>query len=549
VEEALGWHSDGEALPRPARAQKSGSEAAEAGRPRIVWADDNADLRDYVLRLLGPSYEVEAVNDGEAALASVRACRPALVLTDVMMPKLDGLGLLRELRADPTTRSIPVIVLSARAGEESRIEALGFGADDYLDKPFSARELVGRIEARLELVRLQQRLDEQRVQLIEKLREADRRKDEFLATLSHELRNPLAPLQNALHLLRVSGTGQAAAERTHEIMERQVNHLVRLVDDLLEVSRISRGAFELRKERLEVRAIVRNALETSAPLLASAEHELTLSLPEEPLWVVGDSVRLSQILANILNNAARYTEPGGRITLDARICDGMVEISIRDNGIGLAPDAVARIFEMFNREHGSSTLGQGGLGVGLALARRLAEMHDGTIEAQSDGLGNGSTFTVRLPSAPPQVLKSAVRPPIATDRIPLKRVLVVDDNDDAAETLGMLLESLGTEVRTARSGPEALELVGDYAPAAILLDIGMPGMDGYEVARRIRKLDSASRPVLIALTGWGKDEDRRRAREAGFDHHLVKPADLGALQALLASLGDEPDRFAARQPA
>ncbi len=374
----------------------------------------------------------------------------------------------------------------------------------------------------------------------ERLREADSAKDEFLATLSHELRNPLAPLRNSLHLLRLAGgnPGDAATAPIHAMMERQVNHLVRLVDDLLEVSRISRGTFALRKERVKVAAIVRNAVETSDPLIQAAGHKLDVSLPREPLWVDGDPVRLAQILANLLNNAAKYTDAGGQISLQVRREGAAALISIRDNGVGIAPGALPHMFGMFSRGDRSSGRDQAGLGIGLALSRRLAEMHGGAIEARSDGPGKGSEFTVRIPLAAEQQPQPAAEGRAAS-ALPQKRILVVDDNRDAADSLSMLLKFLGSDVRVARDGPQAIEEFRAYDPAVVLLDIGMPGMDGYEVARRIRSKFPERRPTIVALTGWGQDDDRRRAREAGFDHHLVKPAEIGALQLLLASLEDK----------
>ncbi|HEY7241608.1 MAG TPA: ATP-binding protein [Burkholderiales bacterium] len=362
------------------------------------------------------------------------------------------------------------------------------------------------------------------------LAEADRRKDEFIATLSHELRNPLAPLRNALSLLRLTGDGDAKSVPIREMMERQVNHLVRLVDDLLEVARISRGAFELRKERVEVAAIVRNAVETSEPLIREGRHDLSVGLPQEPLWLDGDPVRLAQILANLLNNAAKYTNAGGRISIKVKRDDNMAVVSVRDNGAGMTPETLAHAFDMFSRGAHSS-----GLGIGLALARRLAEMHGGTVAAASAGRGNGSEFTIRVPLAADQGAPTA---PAAHSvaAVPQTRILVVDDNRDAAESLGMILKFLGADVHIARDGAEAMKAVQAYGPAVVLLDIGMPGMDGYEVARQIRSHQRTHRPTLVALTGWGQEEDRRRACEAGFDHHLVKPADIAALQALLASL-------------
>jgi PAS domain S-box-containing protein len=369
---------------------------------------------------------------------------------------------------------------------------------------------------------------EERDRLMRELEEADRRKDEFLATLSHELRNPLAPLRNSLQLLRLADRRDGAAAPIHERMERQVEHLVRLVDDLLEMSRVTRGAFELRRDSVELASVVRNAVETSAPLIDAAAHRLELALPPEPLVADGDPVRLTQILANLLNNAARYTARGGRISVTLAREGGAACIRVRDTGSGIAPELLPRLFAMFSRGGNSS-----GLGIGLALARRLAEMHGGSIEAKSEGPGRGSEFVVRLPLLAGAPAAQAPRPPAA--KLRPRRILVVDDNRDAADSLAMLLSFLGAEVETANDGPGAIAAFERVRPAAVLLDLGMPGMDGYEVARSLRAAGADGVPI-IALTGWGQDEDRRRAREAGFDHHLIKPADMGALQALLASL-------------
>ena len=368
------------------------------------------------------------------------------------------------------------------------------------------------------------------------LREADRRKDEFIATLSHELRNPLAPLRNALHVLRAGG-GEGEGAAIVEMMERQVNHLVRLVDDLLEMSRISRGALELRREPVEIAAIVANAVESSEPLMRAAGHRLTVSAPQDALWVDGDAVRLAQILANLLNNAAKFTDRGGEVALRVRREGGAAVICVRDNGRGIAPEALPRLFEMFSRADRTSGGAPGGLGIGLALARRLAEMHGGTLQAASEGPGKGAEFTLRVPLARP-VARAAAPPRAGQARIPARRVLVVDDNRDAAESLGLLLRHLGAEVRVACAGHEALEAFQAYDPAVVLLDLGMPGMDGYEVARRLRAHagPGGRRVPIVALTGWGQEDDRQRTREAGFDHHLIKPADIDSLRSLLSTL-------------
>ena len=524
VEEALGWLPGAPPLmPKP----------AEGPRPRIVWADDNRDMREYVRRLLAGRYDVEAVADGEQALAAARRARPDLILSDVMMPKLDGQQLTRAVRADPAVREVPVVLLSARAGEEARIEALNAGADDYVVKPFSARELLARIDSRLQIARLRSEALAATRNSEEALRAADRRKDEFIAMLSHELRNPLAPLRNGLEILRMQHERAVDAGRTHDMMERQLGHLVRLVDDLLEMSRINQGTLELRRERVTLASVVTAAVEASEPLIREAGHHLDVAVPQVPIWLDGDPVRLGQIASNLLNNAAHYTERGGRIWLGAEVRRDRVMLSVRDTGIGFAPEAAAGFFDLFHRGSRSK-----GLGMGLTIARRLAEMHGGTIRASSEGPGRGACFTLDLPVA------SA--PAAATEQQPVarglarQRVLIVDDNEDAADSLGMLLKISEAEVRIAHSGREALTIFEKFDPAFVLLDIGMPDMDGYEVARAIRSRYAERHPVLVAFTGWGQETDRTRARDAGFDHHLVKPTDLRTLKTILETAPDPP---------
>ncbi len=369
------------------------------------------------------------------------------------------------------------------------------------------------------------------------LREADRRKDEFLATLAHELRNPLAPIRNSLHILRMTAGNDSTAERVCEMMERQVNHMIRLVDDLMEVSRITRGIIELRKEETDLATILRSAVETSKPLVMAADHQLAITIPQEPIPLYGDTVRLGQVFANLLNNAAKYTDPKGQIWLNARQEGDEVIVSVRDNGIGISATVLPKIFDMFMQADRSTNRSQGGLGIGLTLVKRLTEMHGGSISVQSAGEGRGSEFIVRLPVA--KLPPSGVSPLPVSEKspgLPQRRVLVVDDNRDAATSLGMLLKFLGTEVQIAHDGPTALRIIESFRPDVVLLDIGMPGMDGFEVARRVREKVDFNDIMLIALTGWGQAEDRNRTRNAGFDHHLVKPADITALQTLLTAI-------------
>jgi PAS domain S-box-containing protein len=377
------------------------------------------------------------------------------------------------------------------------------------------------------------------------LREADRRKDEFLATLAHELRNPLAPLSNALQVLKHAGADTAIAEKARGLMERQLAHLVRLVDDLLDVSRITTGKIELRKERVEVRAVVESALETSRPLIEQSGHRLTVSLPDSPLMLDADPTRMAQVLSNLLNNAAKYTDGGGTIVLTARRQGHEALIEVQDDGIGIAPEALPRLFEIFSQVDRSLGRAQGGLGIGLSLVRGLVELHGGSVSADSEGLGRGSRFTVRLPLAegPPETGDDARKqelPPLTG-----RRILVVDDNRDSADSLSLLLGFKGHTVRTAYEGPHAIEQAKAFRPDVVLLDIGLPGMNGYEVARRMRAEAAMLHATLVATTGWGHAEDKRRAREAGFDFHLTKPVSIEALERFLGGLGGTPGELRA----
>ena len=372
------------------------------------------------------------------------------------------------------------------------------------------------------------------------LREADRRKDEFLATLSHELRNPLAPIRNALELLRRAGTDAELRERALAITERQVQQLVRLTDDLLDVSRITRNKIGLRCERIDLRAAISSALETVAPLSTAAGHVLALDLPPAPLWVYADLTRLSQAFANILNNAAKFTDRGGRITVAASVEGEETVVTLSDTGIGIEAGALPTIFDMFVQIDQGTSRARSGLGIGLALAKRLVELHQGRIEAHSAGLGTGTTFTVRLPvAAPADQPKPLASVPHATERC---RVLVADDIPDAAEMMRMMIECMGHDVQVAVDGVQAVEIARQFAPQIALLDIGMPRMDGYEAARHIRAA-LGDRVFLVAVTGWGQEEDQRRAYAAGFDRHVTKPAEPAVLESLIATVAQRSEQL------
>jgi CheY-like chemotaxis protein/nitrogen-specific signal transduction histidine kinase len=370
------------------------------------------------------------------------------------------------------------------------------------------------------------------------IRDSDRRKDLFVATLAHELRNPLAPLQSGLEVLRMSQSGSTDARSILEIMQRQLDHIVRMVDDLLDVSRINTGKIELRRTSVLLADVFRDAIEACRPQLDAARHELQVVVPEQAVTLHADAARLVQVLVNLLSNAAKFTPAGGRIRLTGE-CDGAeVVIRVRDNGAGIRLESLPHIFDMFSQVEDVHRRSAGGLGLGLNIVRTFVEMHGGTVAAHSDGLGCGAEFTLRLPAnnAAPQATVSAPGDPRA-NQAGTHRVLVVDDNQDAARTLSLLLNKIGFECRNAFDGPSALTVAGEFDPHAIVLDLGMPGMDGLEVAQHLRTPPQSSKALLIALTGWDKDEDRRNTRAAGFDHHLAKPVQLDTLQRLLQSLG------------
>lgn len=653
VQEAERWLD----LPPAPSVQEAGA------RGSILLADDNADMRDYVRRLLeADGYHVVAVANGREAIAAVQATLPDLVLTDVMMPEIDGFGVARALRDDPRTRALPIVMLSARAGEDARAEGVEGGADDYLVKPFSAKELLARVTLQIERARRRREIERQRTflndlfmqapaciavlrgpdyvfelanpayrkllgdrpivgrtlreavpeiepqgffdildevrrsgephvgnevtswldatnsgrleerifnyvfqpirgeggevdsivvfsylvtehvrarrrveTLMEQLQIADKRKDEFLAMLAHELRNPLAPVRNAVALLQARGDGDERTRWLLDVMERQTGNLGRLVDDLLDVSRITRGLVVLDRQRVELRWIVERALESVQGLMDEKHHEVSFTAPVRPLVVSGDSVRLEQVLVNLLTNAAKYTDPHGHIAVELRRGPGGAEIRVRDDGIGMEPDTIAHVFDLFGQAERALDRSQGGLGIGLTIVRNLVGLHGGAVDARSEGSERGSEFVVTLP------LLTADETPGEADGAdgasadkPARRVLVVDDNVDSARTLACLVESLGHAVEIAFDGPSALEAARASDPELVLLDVGLPGMSGYDVVRALREDVRTRAARIVAVTGYGQYTDRQAALDAGFDRHLIKPVPLDALHSLLA---------------
>jgi PAS domain S-box-containing protein len=419
--------------------------------------------------------------------------------------------------------------LKTKSGQQAEVEFVSnvYQVDHRLVAQCNIRDISERI-------RLERKMKEQ----AEALADLHRRKDEFLAMLSHELRNPLAPIMNAVHLLGLQRDEGQLQQQARHIIERQVGQLTRLVDDLLEVSRITTGRIHLHQELIALNGIVEHAVETVRPLIEQRRHALKLTLPPQPIWLYADAARLEQVVVNLLTNAAKYTDERGHIFLSVQQEGDEAVLRVRDSGVGIAPELLPRIFDLFTQAERSLDRSQGGLGIGLCLVQRLVEMHRGRVEANSS-LGRGSEFVVRLPVGLTPAPSPSPSPEKTQPTGPSLRVLVVDDNVDAAQSLAVLLNSGGHAVRTAHDGPATLEAALDYRPNVVLLDIGLPGMNGFEVARRLRQQPALGNVVLVAMTGYGQEADRRRSQEAGFDHHLVKPADFGKVEQILATISQK----------
>jgi signal transduction histidine kinase/DNA-binding response OmpR family regulator len=499
--------------------------AGEAGRPwttELAWADPaRLEVRtQFLLAPDGPSDELRAAVD--RALNTGRS--EHLSNLDVPVPVPAG-------ETAPHIRSAAVVPLRAR-DRTLGVLTLAFGASGRAYTPndlATAEDLANRAAIALDNARLYR-----------EVQQADRQKNEFLSMLAHELRNPLAPIRNAVEVMKLRTDVPQEYEWARDVIDRQIRQLTRLVDDLLDVSRITRGKIDLRTEPLDLSAVAVQAVEASRPFVEFKGHKLDVSVPPDGLPVHGDPARLAQVFTNLLINAAKYTEEGGQIWLAVRRDGPEAVVSVKDTGVGIAADMLSAVFDLFIQVDHAIDRSQGGLGVGLTLVKRLVEMHGGSVAAHSDGPGQGSEFVVRLPAlsaAPDRPIAAGKNGTVGRPARALK-VLVVDDNLDAADTLASLLERDGHQVRQAHDGLKALEMAGAFRPDAVVLDLGLPGLDGYEVAKRIRAARDGFDPVLVAVSGYGRDEDRRRTRQAGFDHHLVKPADLGALRsALSASTG------------
>jgi signal transduction histidine kinase len=586
----------------------------------VLLVDDQpARLLTYESILAELGLNLVCARSGLEALEKLMKQEFAVVLLDVSMPDMDGFEAAGLIHEHPRLEKTPIIfVTGVHITELDRLRGYKLGAVDYVSIPVVPEILRSKVAVLVELYCKRRELKEtnrvlaevnqqlaeanttlqaektrelealnstlsqanselasanrslqteitERARVELALKEADRHKDEFLAMLAHELRNPLAPIYNAVQLMRRKHLDDPQLSWSRDVIERQIAHLSRLVDDLLDVSRITRGKINLTKESLDVNSLIARAVETTHPLIAERSHDLIVQVPEEPVKVLGDPTRLTQALGNVLSNAAKYTERGGRITIVVRLDGAEVAIRVHDTGEGIPADLLPVIFNLFTQLDRTSGRAQGGLGIGLALVRRLVEMHGGSVTAHSDGVGKGSEFVIRLPihidvevhpSGTPSELArvSATTDVSINGQVPLmngfegsplaaapadrvkRRILLADDNSDALESLATLLELGGHEVVTASNGALALECAERHRPEVALLDIGMPMLDGYEVARRIRVQPWGQSVTLVALTGWGQDSDRRRSREAGFDSHLVKPLDLDKLTELLEKL-------------
>ncbi|WP_088258430.1 response regulator [Fimbriiglobus ruber] len=493
----------------------------------LLLVDDSEDNRYTIGRHLRKAgFRIVEAATGEETLRLARD-NPDLVILDIDLPDMNGFDICRQIKADPTTATIPVLHLSATFTKtRDRVQGLDGGAEAYLCHPVEPLELVATVNALLRARRAEQAL-----------LDASRRKDEFMAMLAHELRNPLAPIRNAVEILRLRGSNDPAANRAREIVDRQVTHMSRLIDDLLDVARIARGKVSIKKRRCDLAQIVRETVNDYRGPLEAGHLSLELVVPDQPVWVLGDRTRLSQVVGNILNNAQKFTDSGGSVRVEVTAGDaGGAEVVVRDSGIGMDADTLRYVFEPFAQADRSLDRSRGGLGLGLALVKGLVDLHGGTVRAASEGLDRGTTIIVRLPLAeqpepPPQPVLLTPAPRRAC------RVLVVEDGQDAAASLQMLLEIHGHEVRVAHTGPTGLEIAKTFRPELVLCDIGLPGtMDGFAVARAMRAAPATAAAFLVAITGYGQPEDQIKAREAGFDQHMTKPVEWPALTAVLAAV-------------
>jgi signal transduction histidine kinase len=576
----------------PGDAEYAGAGAAEpASRASVVLSsisdapinilivdDEPKNLTVLETLLDAPGYRLVRADSADQALLALVSEEFALLILDVRMPGMTGFELAQTIKGRKKTSRIPIIFLTAYYNDDQHVlEGYGSGAVDYLHKPVNATvlrskvavfaelhrknrevaianrallaEVTERRRAEQQLQELNENLDRlvrERTRALEQLqaelREADRRKDAFIATLAHELRNPLAPVRNAVQILQMQATADQGSQRASDIIARQVSVMARLIDDLMDVSRINRGHIELRRELVDLSRVLELAVEASRPYFNEYGHALSLGMPDAPVMLDADVTRLTQVFVNLLTNAAKYTDRGGHIELEVQRGDTGVVVTIADDGIGIPADKLAGVFAMFSQVEDAVSRSRGGLGIGLSLVKHLVELHGGRVEAHSAGPGRGSTFTVSLPLATtaPVDQKVAGSDSMSTARSaarPLK-ILVVDDHLDGAETITELLSRLGHEVRMVHEGYAALRVASEFRPHLMLLDIGLPVLNGYDVCRIIREQPWGPGVTIVAVTGWGDQEAQRKVHEAGFDRHMVKPVDEKQLLSALALAGE-----------
>ena len=518
----------------------------------ILLVDDeprNLDALEAILE--SPGYRLLRAENADRALKLLLDNDVAAIVLDIKMPQVDGFELAHMIKSTRRFRETPIVFLTAHLIDDQHVIA-GYdaGAVDYLTKPVNSQVLRHKIAVFADLFRktrelaelnekLEERVKERTLELERSeaaLRAAGEQKDEFLAVLAHELRNPLGPLRTGLDLLLRRKNDEAPVTRALGVMNRQLHHMVRLIDDLLDISRISRGLLELKKEPIDLGEVVASTLEAMRPTIERRHQHLTLQGSGE-LETLADSTRVAQIVTNLLTNASKFTPENGRISVTLERAGERALIRVSDTGAGVPLDQIERIFGMFARVERSEAGGSTGLGIGLALARRLAEMHGGTLVASSTGQNEGSTFTLSLPLSAAPARQIAPQPAQSgTQAANSLRIVIIEDNEDVAESLKDLLEDTGHRVWSAQTGSDGVTLVQEVLPNVVLCDLGLPHMGGVEVCRRIRALPMAVRPVMIAVTGWGREEDQRRTREAGFDHHLVKPVEVDSLDRVLRTV-------------
>jgi signal transduction histidine kinase len=530
----------------PGPAKESAPAQSSRKQANILLVDDQpAKLLTYHAILANMGANLISASSAREALELLLKNEFAVVIVDVCMPDLDGFELAEMIRDHPRFRQTAIIFVSGvHMTDLDRLKGYERGAVDYLPVPIVPEILRAKVGVFVdlhlktrELERLNKNLERRVAQRTEELEEAGRRKDQFLAVLAHELRNPLAAIRMAAQSVGLPDSPQAERERWSMVIERQISHLSRLIDDLVDVSRITRGSIELQRRVVDIGGIVAEAIEASRPTIEDRRHELVVRLPEGSISVNGDAARLVQVIANLLHNSSKFTPKGGKITIAVERAGEEMVLRVTDNGIGIDPESLPKVFEMFSQVGRPLDRPSAGLGIGLALVRTLVELHGGSVSAHSEGAGTGTQVTVRMPCLPALLEDgSPARKRETPATLPPSRILVVDDNADAADALAFMLRAAGHEVSTAHDGLEALNISPEFRPEIVLLDLGMPNLNGYATAHRMREEPWGKDIVLVALTGWGQPKDRDRTSRAGFNAHLVKPVGVEELFGTLAEL-------------